>query len=185
MRRTDIRWLVVLAANLLLWWLVGTGNHYLTSAWFPFADHFTTHVYVGGLFVTFAALRLDARNGFIATLLTGLLCDAVEPVPFGTNAALLGLVYAVLLQARHRFPRDEALFSTVVALLANLFLFIALSFLLISAHPRPADAWMRLFADLVVSQLLLVAITPWFLALQGRAFELLSTHPETGRQVRF
>lgn len=183
MRRTDLRWLVVLAANLLLGWLVGAANHHLASAWFPFSDFFSVHLYLRGLFLTFAALRLDARNGFIAIILTGLFCDALEPVPFGTSATLLGLAYAALLQARHRFPRDEALFSTIVALLTNLGLFIVMSFVFVGASPRPGETWLRLFSDLVFSQLALVAITPWFLAFQTRVFELMAVHPETGRHV--
>jgi rod shape-determining protein MreD len=74
-------------------------------------------------------------------------------------------------------------FGIVVALFANLFLVIALSFLLVGANPRPASAWVRIFADLLASQLLLLVITPWFLALQDRAMELVSIHPETGRRV--
>jgi len=40
-----------------------------------------------------------------------------------------------------------------VALLANLFLFIALSFLLVGSNPRPGDAWLRIFCDLFFSQI--------------------------------
>lgn len=183
MRPPDSRWAVVTLANLLLLWLAGLANHYLASAWFPFRDHFTAYVYVGGLFTTFAALRLDPRNGWIATILTGLFADAQTPVPYGTSVVLFGLVYAALLYGRQRFPRDEPLFGTVVALFSNLFLFLALSFFLVGSNPSPARAWLRLFTDLVLSQLFLAAITPWFLALQARAFDLLRLHPETGRRI--
>jgi hypothetical protein len=74
-------------------------------------------------------------------------------------------------------------FGIVVALLANLFLFIALSFLLVGANPRPASAWLRVFADLFFSQMAILLIAPWFLALQDRAMELAEIHPETGRPV--
>ena len=43
MRRYDPRWLIVFAANLLLWWLVGLANNYLAAS--------ALHLYVGGLFV--------------------------------------------------------------------------------------------------------------------------------------
>ena len=183
MRPPDTRWAVVLLANVLLLWLGGIANSHLASAWFPFADYFSAHLYLGGLFTTFAALRLDPRNGWIATLLTGLAADAQAPVPFGTSVVLLGLVYAALLYGRQRFPRDEPLFGTIVALFCNLFLFLALSFLLVGAGPSPARTWLRLFADLILSQLVLAVITPWFLALQARSFELLRIHPETGRRI--
>ncbi len=175
MRRRDPRWLLVFAANLLLLWLVALANHQLAP--------YHLSLYAGGLLVTFAALRLDPRRGFIATVLTALAADALAPVPFGTSLLLFVLVQAVLLSGRQRFPREEPVFATVVALLANLFLFLSLSFILIGRQPHPGEAWLRLFADLLASQLLLAVVTPWFMALQVRAHELARIHPETGRPV--
>lgn len=175
MRRYDPRWLIVFLANLLLWWLVGLANHYFANA--------SLHFYIGGLFVVYSALRLDHRNGLIVIVLTGLMMDAAEPVPFGTSMLLLGFVHATLLYGRRRFPREGAVFGIVVALFANLFLIIALSFLLVGANPRPGSAWLRVFVDLLASQLLLAVLTPWFLALQDRAMTLVAIHPETGRRV--
>jgi rod shape-determining protein MreD len=175
MRRRDPRWLVVFLANLLLWWLTGLANNYLA----PYA----VHLYLGGLFTIYAALQLDGKHGLIATVLTGLMFDATTPLPFGTSVVLLGLVHATLLSGRQRFPREGSVFGIVVAQFANLFLFIALSFLLVGANPRPAEAWLRIFVDLIASQLAILLIAPWFLALQARTLELLRIHPETGRSV--
>lgn len=175
MKQHDYRWLIVLLANLLLLWLAGLANHYL-------APH-ALSLYVAGLLVAYPGLRLDPRHGFAATALTGLAFDAMTPVPFGTHLVLLGLVHAVLLHGRRRFPRQEPIFATVVALLANLFLFLALSFLLISAHPHPAEGWLRLFVDLLASQLVLGLATPWFMALQDRAMQLARLDPATGRRA--
>ena len=175
MRRFDPRWLIVLLANMLLWWLVCLANNLL-------ADH-SIHLYLGGLFIVYASLRLDWKHGVTATVLTGLMFDAMEPVPFGTSMMLLGLVHATLVYGRQRFPREGAVFGIVVALLANLFLVIALSFLLVGANPRPGEAWLRIFVDLLASQLVILAVTPWFLELQAQAMHLARIHPETGRRV--
>ncbi len=175
MRRSDPRWLIVTLANLLLWTLTGVLNHYLAGL--------AVHLYLGGLLVAYAALRLDPRSGFTATVLTALFVDSLEPVPFGTSLFLFSLVHGVVLYGRHRFPREGAIFGLVVALLGNLFLVIALSFLLVGASPRPGAAWMRIFADLLFSQGMIVLAGPWFIALQDRAMELAEIHPETGRPV--
>ena len=175
MRRYDPRWLIVTAANLLLWWLTGLINDRLATS--------AVHLYAGGLFIAYAALRLDRKHGLIATVLTGLLLDAAEPVPFGTSVLLFGLIHATVLYGRQQFPREGAVFGIVVALLANLFLYIALSFLLVGTNPRPAEAWLRIFADLFASQLFILLVAPWFLALQDRVMELVQIHPETGRHV--
>ena len=149
---------------LVLWWLFAQINHHL-------APH-GVYLYVGGLLITFNALRLGLRTGLTATLLAGLAIDAVEPAPFGTHLLLLGAAHVVLYQIRARFPREETLFGLLAALLANLALFLALSFVVLAAHPAPWAVWPRLFADLGWSQLCLFLITPWFLALQRRVLEL-------------
>jgi rod shape-determining protein MreD len=183
MRRLDPRWLVVLLSNLLLWWLVGTANNYLSHFSFLGMDYCSIHLYVGGLMVVYSALRLNNKHGWIAILLTGLMVDSLEPVPFGTSMVLFGLVLATLLYGRRRFPREGSIFSIVVALFANLFLVIALSFLMVGTNPRPGEVWLRIFVDLIASQFLILLITPWFLALQDRAMALAHTNPETGRRI--
>ena len=185
LRRVDPRWFVVLLANLLLWWLVGTGNHYLGRFSFLWMDYCSIHLYVGGMFVVYPALKLNSKQGWIAIALTGLMMDALEPVPFGTSMILLGLVYATLLYGRRRFPREGSIFSIVVALFANLFLFIALSFLLVGASPRPGETWLRIFVDLLASQFLILLITPWFFSLQEKSMEMLHINPETGRRAAY
>jgi rod shape-determining protein MreD len=158
------RWLIPFATTLLLWSLVGQLNHYLAP--------YGAYLFVSGLLVTFAALRLSLRNGLAATLLTALAVDALEPVPFGTHFVLFGLMHVVLFHLRTRFPREELIFGVVVALLANLGLFLGLSFVTLGDPPASGAAWLRLFADLGWSQLFIVAVAPWFLALQQRALEL-------------
>jgi len=185
LRRADPRWLVVLLANLLLWSLLGTANHYLARFSFLWLDYCSIHLYVGGLFVVYPALRLSSKHGWIAISLTGLMMDALQPVPFGADMILLGLVYATLIYGRHRFPREGSVFGVVVALFSNLFLIICLSFMLIGASPRPGEAWIRVFGDLIASQCVILLITPWFLALQDRGMELAGIHPVTGRRSAY
>jgi rod shape-determining protein MreD len=63
--------------------------------------------------------------------------------------------------------------GVLVALLANLGLFLVFSFTQIGASPAPGIVWGRLLVDLGFSQVALAAITPWFLALQERAVEIM------------
>ena len=183
MRRYDPRWLIVTLANLLLCWLVGLANHYLAVFHVPLLGDWSVYLYLGGLMVTYGALRLDSAHGLTATILTAFMVDSLEPVPFGTSLFLFTLVHVTVLYGRQRFPREGAIFAIVVALLANLFLVIALSFLLVGANPRPGSAWLRIFVDLFFSQVAIVLVAPWFIALQDRAMEIAQIHPETGRHV--
>lgn len=162
------RVLMLSAAALLLALVLGQLNHYLAV--------FQVHVWCGGLFVAFAALRLGYRTGAGASFISGLLLDAGEPLAFGTQAFLFLAVHAVIFTVRSRAPREETVVGVVVALLANLGLFLALSFLRIDPASETALAWFRIFADLLVSQVVLALIAPWFFAVQTRLLELNGTN---------
>jgi hypothetical protein len=174
-----LRAAVIFLTLFLLWLLVAETNHYLTPL----------HIYlfVGGLFVTFAALRLPLRAGLAAVLLGGLLCDANTPIAAGLPAVAFSLAHAhtlffaaaflVIYQLRDRMARDEPFIRLFVALLANLSLFVALSCARQIMTPLPAAAWGRLLADLVCSQVVVALIAPWFFALQGSALTLTRAEP--------
>lgn len=183
MRRLDPRWLIVFLANLLLCWLTGLANHYLSRFSLPGIPYISIHLYLGGLFVVYSALRLDPKHGVVAMILTGLMFDSLEPVPYGTHVVLLGLVHATLLYGRRRFPREGGIFGIVLAQLCNLFLYIALSVLLVGANPVPAQAWLRIFFDLLASQIVILLVAPWFIALQEQTMRFAQIHPETGRRA--
>ena len=151
-------------ASLLLVVLLDQLNHYL-GPW-------QLHVWCGGLFVAFAALRLDFRTGAATSFIGGLLLDAGTPVAFGTQALLFLAAHAVIFTVRARAPREETIVGVIFALLANLGLFLALSFLRIDDSPDAGAAWMRVFADLLVSQLVIALIAPWFFAVQARILQL-------------
>ncbi len=155
-------------ATVLCGWLVvalfAQANHYL-APWHM-------HLWAGGLLVTFASLRLEHREGLVTVLLVGALCDATAPVAFGLHAFLFALAHSVIHNLRNRFPREEAFFGIVVALLANLGLFLAFSFTRVGDLPHPGASWLRLFADLFLSQITLALITPWVLALHERSLEI-------------
>ena len=161
--------LAIFLTVLLLWALVAQANHYLAEA----------HVYlfVGGLLVIHAALELPLRSGLAVSLLAGCVCDSHALVPFGTHALLFAGAHAILFNLRDRLPLDEITGRVVIALFANLALFLALSFVEIDLSPAPAASWLRLFADLACSQVFLALIAPWFFALQSRAIALAQPAP--------
>ncbi len=154
----------------LLWALVAQGNHALSNL--------RVYLFVGGLFVTYAALMLPWRAGLATSLLGGLLCDANAPVAFGTHLLLFAAAFAVLWHLRDRLPREDTVARVIVALLANLALFLVFSFTQIGGSPVPAIAWPRLIGDLVCSQICLALIAPWFFALQHRALLLARAERE-------
>jgi cell shape-determining protein MreD len=152
------------ACGVLLWTLMTQTNHYLTSS--------HLHFFLGGLLIAFPALRLPRREGWRAVLLIGLWCDAATPVPFGLHTLLFLWSHATILHVRGRFPHQETLFGVIVALIANAGLFAAVTLAMLPNNPMPASVVPRLGFDLVMSELVIVVISPWFFALHEHALEI-------------
>ena len=161
MRRT----LVMIATSLILWTMVAQLNHVLSSS--------HVYVFVGGLFVAYAALTFPLRAGLIASLVAGLLCDAAEPVSFGTFMILYATAHAVVYNLRNRIPRDDMLARVLVGLFANLGIFLALCFVQMFHAPALAAAWPRILFDLMISQIAIALFGPWFFSLQAKSLALL------------
>ncbi len=134
-------------------------------------------LFAGGLFVAYASLAAPFRQGFAASILGGLLCDAVSPLPFGTHAALFASAHAVVFNVRERLQRDETVVRVTVALLVNLALFFVLSLMRVRPAGLGAAAWPRLLSDLAWSETALLVAAPWFFALQLRTLELARANP--------
>jgi rod shape-determining protein MreD len=152
---------------LLLWAVLAQLNHSL-APW-----HIT--LFAAGLYVTQAALFLRLRPGLAAVFAAGLVCDANSPVGFGTHALLFACAYSVIHRLGDRLPHDEMLGRIAIALIVNFALFFLLTFL--ELRPVPAAAWPRLAADLLISQVFLGLIAPWFFALQRQALVLAAAVP--------
>lgn len=132
-------------------------------------------IWLGGLFVTHAALAPSARGGRTAAFLGGLLLDSTAPVAFGTHALLFAAGYTLVFRLRDRVARDENTTRVVLALIANLALFLVFSFIQSRQIPVSAAFWSRLAVDLLCSQAVILLITPWFCALQAGTLDLIDT----------
>jgi rod shape-determining protein MreD len=153
----------------LLHALVAEANNALSGA----------HVWLfaGGLYVAYSALAIPFRQGLAASLLGGLLCDALSPVAFGTHAALFAAAHVVVFAVRERIQRDETAVRVAAALILNLAFFLALSSGRLRLVPSTASAWPRMLSDLLCSEAVVALAAPWFFALQARSIELARALP--------
>jgi rod shape-determining protein MreD len=134
-------------------------------------------LFAGGLYVAYSALAIPLRQGLAASILGGLLCDALSPVAFGTHAALFAAAHVAVYGLRERLQRDETAVRVAAALIVNLAFFLALSFARLRLVPAAATAWPRMLSDLVCSEAVVALLAPWFFALQARALELARALP--------
>ena len=165
------RLLVLFGCSVLLWTLVSQLNNEI-SDW---------HIYlfVGGLYVAFAALTQPLAAGLVSSLLIGAVLDANTPVAFGTHLVLFAATHLVVFRLRDRVPRDDTVGRVTVAVLANLGLYLVFSVLQLMRTPAVAAVWPRMLFDLLCSQVFLALIAPWFFALQTRALVLARVERET------
>lgn len=154
-----------LAVNLLLLVLQGQANHYL-ARW-------QLHLWLGALVVAPVALRLAYRPGLLLVFLSGLLWDATMPVAFGLHAGLFALGHLVIYRVRSRLAREEPPIIILVTVLANLGLLVVLNLLYLGSAPDPSGAGTRLLIDLLLAQIVIALLAPWFTALLLRGIELL------------
>ncbi len=159
----DPRWIVVVLANALHVFLGGQFNHYLA--------HFPVSAFLFGACLPLAGLRLRFGPGLIAVFLSGLVVDAGRPVPFGSSAVLLGLLFTCWHAVRSRLPREGAAPPIIGALVANLVLFFAQP-LLLGTDVALGATWGRVLVDLLLSQFIVALLMPWFIALQEQALLL-------------
>jgi cell shape-determining protein MreD len=158
-----------LASAAILCAILAQVNHLAASCAITFA--------LPGLLVAYAGLRLPLGAGLASAFVTGLWLDAATPLPFGRQGFLLALLFCLVYRLRDRLPRQETLVAVVVALFANLALFVALAFFSLGSLPDPAAGGLRLLADLLVSQLLTALLGPWFLSLQHAVLRLAGAAP--------
>lgn len=154
-----------LVVNLVLLVLQGQANHYLAS--------WQLHLWLGALVVTPVALRLAYRPGLLLVLLSGLLWDSTMPVPFGLHAILFALGHLIVFRVRARLAREETPVIVLVTVLANLGLLVAVNLLHLGAAPDPAGAGTRLLIDLLLAQIVIALLAPWYTALLLRGLELV------------
>lgn len=164
------RSLVIIATSLILWAMIAQVNHYLSAV--------HIYVFVGGLFVTYAAINFPLGIGLTASVVSGIFCDAAEPVTFGTFVILYSAAHTVIFNIRNRLPRDDTMTQVIVALFANLGVYLSLCFIQIIHAPGLAGAWPRILADLIISQICLAIISPWFFAMQSKALTFVAEAPD-------
>ena len=162
--RSDLQWLVIVGGNLIFILLTSQLNHYLSPL--------SVYLFLLGLPVAFAGLTLSFRNGIIATAITGLLFDALTPLPYGLHFVLCLISFLIIYLIRSRIARKDSTTTIIVTLLTNLFLFFTItSFVYLAAFNRELSA-LHIITDLFGSQLMLLLICRWFFAFQPALLKL-------------
>lgn len=156
----DFRWAVLFLSFLALWFFWQEVNHLLTP--------FHLSLYLGGLVITFGALRLPLYPGLLHSCLAAAWLDASAPTyTFGLGILVFALMHLILFSARRHLPQESPGWMVATALVANLLLFIFWSLYHYPQASVPGAYLWRSLADLLLSQISITVIAVWFFSLQN------------------
>lgn len=161
----DVRWILVLLANLLLILLTAELNHTLSMV--------SLHIYIGGLLLTFGVLRLGLKQGLLANGITALFLDAANPLPFGGTFFLILLCHTITFSLRGNFARESARSGLLIAVGLNVTLMFGLGVLAAQNLPTPGIYWGRIALEMFLSSLVILVIASWYFSLQTAALAFL------------
>lgn len=154
----DLRFFVLFACNLLLFYLLQLVNQTL-------GVHGAT-LFSDGLFLFFPALFLRLRWALLNIALFALWVDAALPLVFGFHLILWGCAGTVLFYLRQGLRRASR-FQQVLACLAVTLVLVCVQGILLGGEFRMSPAyWERLLADLGLTLLLFFPLAYWFLSFE-------------------
>jgi hypothetical protein len=172
---SDIRWLFVFAGNAIFHLIFVQVNHYSTNL--PFGESGTQlFFFVLGLPIAFAALRLNLQQALGAIIPTALLAESSYPVAPGTLLIPSVACVCLIISLRGNFNRFEYLSAVITAVVVNLVLAVVLTTTVI---PGGAISGSRVVADIIASQLAVIALTSWFFAAQGAWLQIFGYSLDT------
>jgi hypothetical protein len=177
MRRPDLRWLVVFAGNALFLFIVAQLNHHLTRVSLGFTNGGPVYLFLLGLPVAFAALRLHLAQGLVTVVATALFMEASMPIKPGALMLAAAACFCITIAIRTNFNRFEPSSAMIAAVLINLTLIAALT--LFTMPGGGTVSLLRIFVDLVISQCVLAAICGWFFAWQLALLRVFGFNLET------
>lgn len=154
MKSQNSRFCIVILVNILIISLIALINSRL-SVWGVF-------LYLPGLFVILSSNILDAKNGIVASIITGIHLDTLLHTPLGFHAILLVFIFLLVRewQENHRVFRTWR--PILLQIIINvIFFFIWYFWLLI--NPPFAMRWefSRFLSDMTISTLIMIPLGFW------------------------
>ena len=139
------RVLVIILVNFVLYYLINQMDAIL-SRW-------AIHLTLDSLYLLFAALYLRGVAGFVVVAVTAMAIEATLPLQLGSHLISYIFSFLLLIRSRVRLSRENPYQVVALALFTNLIIF---AFFTASTKGLPlafVPVWLRLFSDLILSQL--------------------------------
>lgn len=157
----NLRWLIILASNLLLIMAVGLVNH--------FAAPFSFYILLPALLIIPGCCYLSLERSLLCAAITGLCWGATAQTPAGHGFIMLCVFTTLGYYFRNPLRRASPLQAIWHAQVLNLLAIGYMAFTLGQAMLDERAYWVRVGSDTLASQLALLFATNWIYWLQRRA----------------
>ncbi len=154
----DLRFFVLFACNLLLFYLLQLVNQTLGI--------YGVTLFPDGLYLFFPALFLRLRWALLNIALFALWVDAALPIVFGFHLILWCCAATVLFYLRQGLRRATRFQQVLTCLVVTLVLVLAQGVFLGGEYRLSLFYWERLLADLGLSLLFFFPLAYWFLSFE-------------------
>lgn len=113
-------------------WLIVTIGHYITLFFAEQLNFYLSplgiQIFILGMLISFSAMELNFRQGFLSIIPIGLHLDAKSPLPFGFALVLSITLFTVAHIIRSRIRREINSSALVASILLNLLAFSGYTF---------------------------------------------------------
>lgn len=162
----DLRWLLTFFGNCVFIFVIQLVNDTIGTQ--------TIFLYLNGLAIFAPLLFYPIHTGLLCTMLTGVVVDVFQLTPFGLSPFLFALTFTTCYSYRNHFKGNTSFHDTLIIQVSNAALFLTLNLLLNTSNIIFFSFWLSLFVNLIISQLVLIFITPWFLNFHTFVYNLIS-----------
>lgn len=156
--------LILIIGNCVLIFLMQLINNALS----PHTLHFCPFA----LFIFTPLIVLPWTAGLISIITTGLILDSSTMLLPGTTTIILVVVYTMCFWFRAQFKTYSAYHNILILQSANAIILAFLSVFINPSNHTSFHYWISILFNLIFSQILLLFIAPWFLALQNSLLSL-------------
>lgn len=161
---SDPRWLILIIGNCILLFLMQLINDTLATV--------TIYLCPYALFIFAPSILVPYTTGLPSVFVIGLFLDAASALPPGTTALILVIVYTACSWFHQKFKTYSSWHNVLILQCTNAIIFAFLGVFINPSNYVSGYYWASIFINLCFSQLALLFIAPWFLALQCSLFNL-------------
>lgn len=171
------RWIIVAIGHYIALFFATQLNHYLMPL--------GIHVFILGLLISYSAMELSFKQGFLSLVPIAFHLDSKSPLPFGFTLVLALTLFTLVHAARSRVRREISSSALVTTVMLNLVAFSAYTLGAIRNFGTEGLHFGPLVLNLFISAIVVALLNRLFFEVQTGALALFGVNlAEEQREAR-